>query len=368
MKLGIVGLPNVGKSALFNSVTKAGVSSGNHPFSTVTPNVGLVDVPDSRLDFLEKLYDAKKYTPATIEFVDIAGLVKGSAGGSGLGNKFLQYIREVDALVHVVRCFEDENIIHVSDTVDAARDIETVNYELILADLEVIERRLAKEQKAKGDKASKRYVEILEALNEQLTSGMCVRDMDFGKLNFSNEDYEFLVSLTLLTYKPVLYAANIDENDIADEGENNPNVKAVREIAEKENTGAFSICAKIEEELSALPDDERKAFLAELGCTHSGLEQIITASYAMLGLISFLTAGPKEVRAWTVRKGSTAPKAAGKIHSDLERGFIRAEVVHYNDLERLGTYQAAKDAGLVKSEGKEYVVKDGDVILFRFNV
>jgi GTP-binding protein YchF len=368
MKLGIVGLPNVGKSTFFNSLTKAGASAANHPFSTVTPNVGIVSVPDGRLDFLETLYTAKKNTPATIEFVDIAGLVHGSSRGGGLGNKFLQYIREVDALVHVVRCFEDDNVIHVEDNIDAAHDIETINLELILADIEVIERRISKEQKTKADKNSKRYLEILEYLNENLSSGKNARELDYKPLGMTVEDYAFLDSLTLLSHKPVLYAANVGEDDISDYGSSNPNIKKIKEIAENEKTSAFTICAKLEEELSTLPDDERTAFLRELGCEKSGLELIIVASYALLGLISFLTAGPKEVRAWTIKNGSTAPKAAGKIHSDLERGFIRAEIVHFDDLKRLGSHSAAKDAGLVRSEGKEYVVKDGDVILFRFNV
>jgi len=364
MKLGIVGLPNVGKSTLFNSLTKAGADSANYPFCTIEPNVGVVFVPDERLAHLEKLYDARKLTPAVIEFVDIAGLVRGASKGEGLGNQFLSHIREVDAVVHVVRCFDDGNVIHVDNTVDPLRDIETVNLELIFSDLDVIERRLSKSLKnVKNDKAAHKEAELLNALKAQLEKGVCARLAELDA-----EDAETAASFNLLTAKPVLYAANVGEDDIADNGAKNPHVAAVRELAAKEGSEAFVVCAKLEEEIAGLEDDEKRMFLSELGAEKSGLDNLVAASYKLLGLISFLTAGPKEVRAWTIKKGTKAPQAAGKIHSDFERGFIRAEIVNYDDLTRLASYALAKEKGLVRLEGKDYVVRDGDVILFRFNV
>ena len=365
MKLGIIGLPNVGKSTLFNSMTAGKAEAQNYPFCTIDPNVGIVTVPDERLNYLTKLYNSEKTTPAVIEFVDIAGLVKGAGRGEGLGNKFLSHIREVDAIVHVVRCFDDPNVIHVEGSVDPIRDIETINYELIFSDMEIIERRLAKTQKAaKADKSLAKGLKLLEEVKEKLESGKSPRETNFE----SPEDEAFVLGLGLLTCKPVLYAANVLEEDIADEGASNENVKALKELAKKEGSEVFVVCAKIEEELSQLSNDEKTAFLNELGAEKSGLEKLITASYRLLGLISYLTAGPTESRAWTIKEGMKAPQAAGKIHSDFERGFIRAEVVSYSDLKALGSYASAKEKGLVRSEGKEYVVKDGDVILFRFNV
>ncbi len=365
MKLGIVGLPNVGKSTLFNSLTKAGAESANYPFCTINPNVGVVAVPDERLDVLTRMYDSASRVPAVIEFVDIAGLVKGASKGEGLGNQFLSHIREVDAIVHVVRCFEDGNIIHVEGSVDPARDIETIELELIFADLEVIEKRMAKGIKgAANNKTLAKEVELLKKLKDLLESGKSARSYE----PVDEEEAAMLDSMTLLTSKPVIYAANVSEDDLADDGANNPHVAAVRKIAAEEGSGVFVVCAQIEQELADLDEEEKKEYLSELGVEKSGLDKLITASYDLLGLMSFLTAGPKESRAWTIRKGTKAPQAAGKIHSDFERGFIRAEIVSYDNLVACGSFNAAKEKGLVRSEGKDYVIQDGDVVLFRFNV
>ena len=365
MKLGIIGLPNVGKSTLFNSLTRAGAESANYPFCTIDPNVGVVAVPDRRLDLLAAMYDSKKITPAVIEFVDIAGLVKGASKGEGLGNQFLANIREVDAIVHVVRCFDDSNVVHVDGSVDPARDIETINLELIFADLEVLERRISKTARsAMNDKDAKRELGVLQRLKAHLENGGMAKTME----RTDDEESEFIASLTLLTDKPVIYAANVAEDDLADDGASCAYVQKVREIAAAEGSGVFVISAQIEEEIAELDDDERKEFLADLGLSESGLDKLIAASYDLLGLMSFLTAGEKETRAWTIKKNTKAPQAAGKIHSDFERGFIKAEVVNYQDLLDAGTYAAARDKGLIRMEGKDYVVRDGDVILFRFNV
>ncbi|MBO4872201.1 MAG: redox-regulated ATPase YchF [Lachnospiraceae bacterium] len=365
MKLGIVGLPNVGKSTLFNSLTKAGAEAANYPFCTIDPNVGIVTVPDERLKLLGDFYKSRKITPAVIEFVDIAGLVKGASKGEGLGNQFLAAIREVDAIVHVVRCFEDGNVIHVDGSVNPLRDIETIELELILADLEVLERRIAKTSRsAMNDKSAAAELKLLKKMQEILSDGRQAKSYQPA-----DEDEEALIaSWELLTSKPVIYAANVGEDDLADDGASNPYVAAVKEFAEKEGSGIFVICAKLEEELSELDDDERAEFLADLGLKEAGLEKLIKASYRLLGLMSFLTAGEKETRAWTIRIGTKAPQAAGKIHTDFERGFIRAEVVNYKDLLAAGSYAAAKEKGQVRVEGKEYVMQDGDVVLFRFNV
>ena len=365
MKLGIVGLPNVGKSTLFNSLTKAGAESANYPFCTIDPNVGVVAVPDERLDVLTRMYDSAKTTPAVIEFVDIAGLVKGASKGEGLGNQFLANIRETDAIVHVVRCFEDDDVIHVEGSVDPIRDIETINLELIFADVEVLERRLAKQIRvARNDKSAAKEVEMLERLKAHLEDGKLAIGFET-----SDEDEEaFFKEYNLLTAKPVIFAANVAEDDMADDGASNDYVKRVREYAAENNSEVFTISAKMEEEIAELDEDEKAEFLADLGLSESGLDKLIRASYKLLGLISYLTAGPTESRAWTITEGTKAPQAAGKIHSDFERGFIKAEVVAYDDLISSGSMTAAKEKGLVRQEGKEYVMKDGDVVLFKFNV
>ena len=365
MKLGIVGLPNVGKSTLFNSLTKAGAESANYPFCTIDPNVGVVTVPDERLNLLGDFYKSKKLTPAVIEFVDIAGLVKGASKGEGLGNQFLANIREVDAIVHVVRCFEDSNVVHVDGSIDPLRDIETINLELVFSDLEILERRIAKVTKtARMDKEAAKELTFLEKVKAHLEEGQLAITLET-----ENEDEDaWLATYNLLTAKPVIYAANVAEDDIADDGANNQYVQAVREYAAKQNSEVFVICAQIEEEISELDEDERKMFLEDLGLTESGLEKLVRASYHLLGLMSFLTAGEDETRAWTIKIGTKAPQAAGKIHTDFERGFIKAEVVNYQDLLDCGSYAGAREKGLVRMEGKEYVVQDGDVILFRFNV
>ena len=366
MKLGIVGLPNVGKSTLFNSLTKAGAESANYPFCTIDPNVGVVTVPDERLNVLGEMYHTKKIIPAAIEFVDIAGLVKGASKGEGLGNQFLANIREVDAIVHVVRCFEDSNIVHVDGSIDPLRDIETINLELIFSDLEILERRISKAVRAaRNDKTIAKELALMERIKAHLEDGKMAKSFD----DINDEDeQQWLESYNLLTYKPVIFAANVAEDDLADDGASNAGVQAVREYAKREDCEVFVVCAEIEQEIAELDDDEKAMFLEDLGLKESGLEKLIKASYSLLGLISYLTAGEPEVRAWTIKKGTKAPQAAGKIHSDFERGFIRAEIVSYDDLMACGTYNAAKEKGLVRLEGKEYVVQDGDIILFRFNV
>jgi len=363
MKLGIIGLPNVGKSTLFNAITNAGAQSANFPFCTIEPNVGMVTVPDERIDFLADLYQPKKVTNAVIEFVDIAGLVKGASKGEGLGNKFLGDIRNTDAVVHVVRCFDDDNIIHVEGGTDPARDIEIIDMELILSDMEMIERRIDKAMKAaKGEKKYLHEAEVFKALLEHLNDGKSARSFDC-----TEEDAELIATADLLTTKPIIYAANMDENGVADY-ENNPYYKAVEKIAAAENARVLPICAKMEEEMAELDAEDRAMFLEEMGLTESGLDRMIKCSYDLLGLISFLTCGADECRAWTIKKGTKAPQAAGKIHSDFERGFIRAEIVAFEDLKASGSMAAAKEKGQVRSEGKEYVMHDGDVTLFRFNV
>lgn len=366
MKLGIIGLPNVGKSTLFNSLTKAGAESANYPFCTIDPNVGIVTVPDERLKKLGDMYHSKKVTPAVIEFVDIAGLVKGASKGEGLGNQFLANIREVDAIVHVVRCFEDTNIIHVDGSVDPARDIETINLELIFSDLEILERRISKTAKqARMDKTLAKELVLLEEIKAHLEEGKLAKTFEVPE---DEDGAAWFASYNLLTAKPVIYAANVTEDDLADDGKNHVHVSTVRELAKTEDSEVFVICAQIEQEISQLDEDEKTMFLEDLGLKESGLEKLVKASYSLLGLISYLTSGEDETRAWTIQKGTKAPQAAGKIHSDFERGFIRAEVVNYQDLLDSGSLSAAKERGIVGLEGKEYVVKDGDVILFRFNV
>lgn len=366
MKLGIVGLPNVGKSTLFNSLTKAGAESANYPFCTIDPNVGIVPVPDERLKLLGDMYNSKKVTPAVIEFVDIAGLVKGASKGEGLGNQFLANIREVDAIVHVVRCFEDANVVHVDGSVNPARDIETINFELIFSDIEILERRIAKTAKgARMDKKLAKELEQLEQIKAHLEDGKLAKTFEVAD---DEELQEWFESYNLLTAKPVIYAANVCEDELADDAADNPHVQKVRAMAAEEGSGVFVICAQIEQEIAELDDDEKAMFLEDLGLEKSGLEKLIQASYDLLGLMSYLTAGEDETRAWTIKKGTKAPQAAGKIHSDFERGFIRAEVVNYQDLLDCGSLSAAKEKGLVGLEGKEYIVRDGDVILFRFNV
>lgn len=364
MKLGIVGLPNVGKSTLFNAITNAGAQSANYPFCTIEPNVGMVSVPDERLDRLAEMYEPDKFTPASIEFVDIAGLVKGASKGEGLGNKFLSHIREVDAVIHVVRCFENDDITHVDGSIDPVRDIETINLELILSDLDILSRRLEGRRKAlKGDKTLAGEVEFLERLSAEMEQGRTARSCDI-----SDDEREYLKEVSLLTLKPVIYACNMSDADFAAGIENNANYAKVKEIAQAEGAETFPICAETEAEIATLDDEDKRMFLADLGLEKSGLDRLIQKSYSLLGLISFLTAGKKEVRAWTIKKGTKAPQAAGKIHSDFERGFIRAEVIAFDDLKACGTLANAKAKGLLRSEGKEYVMKDGDVVNFLFNV
>ena len=364
MKLGMVGLPNVGKSTLFNALTNAGAESANYPFCTIEPNVGIVSVPDERLDALAKMYDPEKFTPATLEFVDIAGLVKGASKGEGLGNKFLSNIREVDAVVHVVRCFEDDNIIHVDGSVGAARDIETINLELIFSDLEILERRIDRAKKAlKGDKSVQSELDFFESLKAHLENGKSARSYDF-----SDEERALLKDTPLLSNKPVIYAANLSEADFTGDINANEHYRAVCAVAEEEHAEVLPICAQIEAEMSDMSDEDKAMFLADMHLESSGLSRIIKTGYRLLGQISFLTAGQQEVRAWTITKGTKAPQAAGKIHTDFEKGFIRAEIVSFNDLMNCGSMAASKEKGLVRLEGKEYVMQDGDVTLFRFNV
>lgn len=364
MKLGIVGLPNVGKSTLFNALTNAGAQAANYAFCTIEPNIGVVSVPDKRLDALRDMYSPVKYTPATIEFVDIAGLVKGASKGEGLGNKFLSHIREVDAIVHVVRCFDNDDIIHVDGSIDPKRDIETINLELILSDVEILSRRIDRTEKAlKGDKTLANELSFLKRVKEQLDNGVCARAVEM-----TDDEREILDTAALLSSKPVIYACNMSEADFAGGIETNARYLAVKALAAEEGSEVLPICAELEAQISSLDGDEKEMFLSELGVTSGGLDLLVERSYDLLGLMSFLTAGQPEVRAWTIKKGTKAPQAAGKIHSDFERGFIRAEVVSFDTLMQCGSMQAAKEKGLVRSEGKEYVMQDGDIVLFRFNV
>ena len=364
MKLGIVGLPNVGKSTLFNAITNAGAQSANYPFCTIEPNVGMVSVPDERLDKLAEMYQPDKFTPATIEFVDIAGLVKGASKGEGLGNKFLSHIREVDSVIHVVRCFENNDITHVDGSIDPARDIETINLELILSDLDILARRIDSRKKAmKGDKTIAPEVAFLEKLYSEMEEGKTARSVEI-----SEDEQEYLKEVSLLTIKPVIYACNMSEDDFANGIDGNKNFNIVKTIAAEEDAETLPICAEMEAEIATLEEEEKEIFLADMGLEKSGLDRLIKKSYHLLGLISFLTAGKKEVRAWTINEGTKAPQAAGKIHTDFERGFIRAEVVSFEDLMENGSLSVCKEKGLVKREGKEYVMKDGDIVEFRFNV
>ncbi len=363
MKIGIVGLPNVGKSTMFNSITKAGAECANYPFCTIEPNVGMVAVPDERLDNLAKLYNPEKVTHAVIEFVDIAGLVKGASKGEGLGNKFLSHIREVDAICEVVRCFEDSNIVHVDGNINPLRDIETINLELIFADIETVQKRKDKTMKMlKADKKYQAELDALDKLSEALEQGKSARSVEL-----TDEEKDMLKDLFLLTSKPIIYIANVNEDQLSNT-DNDENINKVRELAKQEHTKCIPLCAKIEEELSTLDDSDKQEMLEALGLKESGLDTVIRESYDLLGLMSFLTAGEPEVRAWTIKKGTKAPEAAGKIHSDIQRGFIKAEIVSYDDLMREGSMVTAKEKGLVRSEGKEYIMQDGDIVLFRFNV
>lgn len=365
MKLGIVGLPNVGKSTLFNAITKAGAESANYPFCTIEPNVGVVTVPDDRLEKLANIYNSERILPAVVEFYDIAGLVRGASKGEGLGNKFLSHIREVEAIVHVVRCFEDSNIVHVEGNVDPIRDIETINLELIFSDMEVLDRRIDRTKKAarSGDKKAQEELNFMERLKAHLEAFKPARTIEMNE-----NEQEMLKQFFLLTSKPVIYVANLSEDDIINGYEDNKLLQRVIEFAKNENSEVIPLCAKLEEEISMLEDDEKQEFLNDYGLDEPGLYKLVRSSYALLGLISFLTAGPKETRAWTIKKGTKAPQAAGKIHSDIERGFIRAEVISFNDLIECGSEVVAKEKGLIRLEGKEYIVQDGDVIVFRFNV